>query len=600
MNGMYIDEGGMNVSEINSECGEGEVIVVVDASKTEESGTGNTQNGDNEMAGSNGLNENDGREFVGDSEKPDATMKDVTALDTDVQEAILNQTDESTISQIDNTHNNAVPHLPLDKSNKMCDASSNLENQLGSSNINNASVGKELEAPRTENEKNTEKDVAEHPQSVTEYTTEGVESDSTLEKEDSTVWATIAATENSEETESADTATAETADSSLLDRLKSAETDRDQIQASYNALVNKLLSMKAFFGKMKETENELEQVRAALETANDERQAAIDIAGNMKREKAAAEKSAQEARLEQEKATTACNQLRSQVSDLNAECDRLSQSLTSTRRELVAQAEQLQDEKYTLENKCNALEKKGAADRKAAQAFDVSREEYKAEVAQLRLAVDELKTMNETLVAQNLESREKVKLLSQTLMAQHDSVAKQHEAHLQELERLNAQVELARAGEALLQQALVVKQTELDLATEQIASERAAASTAKADNSVKANTIGQLRHELVTVNEHLTKALTMLKKQGTSREVVDRQLISNVFISFLQLARGDAKKFQALELIAALLEWDNQQKVAAGLSHGQGQGNGSSTTDQHRRQSFISLWTEYLEKELSA
>lgn len=393
---------------------------------------------------------------------------------------------------------------------------------------------------------------------------------------------------------------AETTNSTLVDRLKSAETERDQIQASYNALLNKLLSMKAFFGKMKETEHELEQVRAALETANDEKQAVVDVAASMKREllaaEKAAEKAAQEAKKDREAATDTTNQLRSQVSDLNAECDRLSQSLTSTRRELVAQAEQLQDEKYTLEHKCNALEKKGASDRKAAQAFEVSREEYKAETTQLRLAVEELKTLNETLGAQNLESREKVKLLSQTLMAQHDSIAKQQADHAEELERLNAQVDLARAGEALLQQALAVKQAELDAATEQIASERAAGASSKAELSAKAATIGQLRHELVTVNEHLTKALTMLKKQGTSNQVVDRQLISNVFISFLQLARGDAKKFQALELIAALLEWDSLQKIAAGLSHGQG----NATTDSHRRQSFISLWTEYLEKELSA
>jgi hypothetical protein len=64
--------------------------------------------------------------------------------------------------------------------------------------------------------------------------------------------------------------------------------------------------------------------------------------------------------------------------------------------------------------------------------------------------------------------------------------------------------------------------------------------------------IGKLRHEAVTLNEHLTKALRILKK-GRPEDNVDRQIITNYFLHFLSIDRSDPKKFEALQLIAALL-----------------------------------------------
>jgi hypothetical protein len=66
--------------------------------------------------------------------------------------------------------------------------------------------------------------------------------------------------------------------------------------------------------------------------------------------------------------------------------------------------------------------------------------------------------------------------------------------------------------------------------------------------------IGKLRHEAVTLNEHLTKALRILKK-GRPEDNVDKQIITNYFLHFLGLDRSDPKKFEALQLISALLCW---------------------------------------------
>jgi len=46
---------------------------------------------------------------------------------------------------------------------------------------------------------------------------------------------------------------------------------------------------------------------------------------------------------------------------------------------------------------------------------------------------------------------------------------------------------------------------------------------------------------------------------------MSRRLISNLLISFLQLSRGDTKKFEVLQLLAGVLSWDDDEKELAGL-----------------------------------
>jgi chromosome segregation ATPase len=93
--------------------------------------------------------------------------------------------------------------------------------------------------------------------------------------------------------------------------------------------------------------------------------------------------------------------------------------------------------------------------------------------------------------------------------------------------------------------------------------------------------IGKLRHEAIVLNDHLTKALRFLKKAKPEDNVdryllllpifwyaanLFRQIVTNHFLHFLALDRSDPKKFQVLQLIAALLNWTDEQKEQAGLA----------------------------------
>ncbi|KAL8731315.1 MAG: hypothetical protein Q9166_003539 [cf. Caloplaca sp. 2 TL-2023] len=128
--------------------------------------------------------------------------------------------------------------------------------------------------------------------------------------------------------------------------------------------------------------------------------------------------------------------------------------------------------------------------------------------------------------------------------------------------------------------------------------------------------IGKLRHEAVILNDHLTKALRYLKK-GRPEDNIDKQLVTNHFLHFLALERSDPKKFQILQIIAALLGWTDEQREQAGLARpGTSNPNlrvpispwhrtpstpslssGFPPDNSNRKESLAELWSDFLEQE---
>lgn len=119
------------------------------------------------------------------------------------------------------------------------------------------------------------------------------------------------------------------------------------------------------------------------------------------------------------------------------------------------------------------------------------------------------------------------------------------ESHQSELDRLRKQVETAEEDATSSKLTVETMQKELERAL-------------PFEKEVKEKNllIGKLRHEAVTLNEHLTKALRILKR-GRPEENVDRQIVTNYILHFLAIDRSDPKKFEALQLIASLLNWND-------------------------------------------
>jgi len=184
-----------------------------------------------------------------------------------------------------------------------------------------------------------------------------------------------------------------------------------------------------------------------------------------------------------------------------------------------------------------------------------------------------------------------------------------------QLDALRAQTKAAEDSAAAIKTQLETTQAELSR-------------TAPFEKEVKEKNllIGKLRHEAVILNDHLTKALRFLKR-GKPEDNVDRQIVTNHFLQFLQLDRSDPKKFQILQLIAALLGWDEQQREQAGLlRQGSGIANAGgslrvpvspfrrtpstptlgqdfspiSPTGEGGRETLAELWSDFLEREAEA
>ncbi|KAJ4859889.1 GRIP-related arf-binding domain-containing protein [Trichoderma breve] len=159
------------------------------------------------------------------------------------------------------------------------------------------------------------------------------------------------------------------------------------------------------------------------------------------------------------------------------------------------------------------------------------------------------------------------------------------EAQLQEQKKL-VQEAVAKATEAQEAKAELVKELERTVPFEKEVKE-------------KNLLIGKLRHEAIVLNDHLTKALRYLKKTKPE-DNVDRQVVTNHLLHFLTLDRGDAKRFQVLQVMAGYLNWTDEQREQAGLrtpsSPSLSADIFSEPSSARDRESLAELWAGFLER----
>ena len=153
----------------------------------------------------------------------------------------------------------------------------------------------------------------------------------------------------------------------------------------------------------------------------------------------------------------------------------------------------------------------------------------------------------------------------------HERTARKQE--LRELVESNeAQVDHLRKQVEALEKRASESEAALQVATKQLDRALPFEKEVKEKNLL----IGKLRHEAVILNDHLTKALRFLKR-GKPEDNIDRyehvrgcagvwadqfrHIVTNHFLHFLALDRSDPKKFQVLQLIAALLKWTDGMRT---------------------------------------
>ncbi|USP76733.1 hypothetical protein yc1106_04007 [Curvularia clavata] len=274
--------------------------------------------------------------------------------------------------------------------------------------------------------------------------------------------------------------------------------------------------------------------------------------------------------------------LEDQNRELQDQNNNLTEELAKLRQEKEAQASEIE----TLRSRATLSQQNWIKERDEL----ISREAYaREEFENAKQAMQdwEVLAMNERSLRENLAEKDaELREQLESLRDEYEKAARDRDTNSQAVEGLQkALQEVQNLRKTELKKSVETYESQINELRKQVQAAESAADAAKAalestkkdleralpfEKEVKEKNllIGKLRHEAVTLNEHLTKALRILKK-GRPEDNVDRQIITNYFLHFLSIDRSDPKKFEALQLISALLGWTDdiaEQKEQAGLA----------------------------------
>ncbi|KAJ5689766.1 hypothetical protein N7462_004158 [Penicillium macrosclerotiorum] len=324
----------------------------------------------------------------------------------------------------------------------------------------------------------------------------------------------------------------------LQQRLGDAESKKEHAETQFQKLMERVNAIKSQLGeRLKEDEEELAQARTQIEELEDE---------NATLKSQLELKSIELAELSEESA-----QKSQEISTLRDRTNLSQQNWLKEKNELIEQESYLQSEFEQAKEAMHNWEVLAMEERSI-------RENLGEKVVDLEEQLSNLRDSHEKVTSERDSQQSTVDGLQRAL--QEIQIARKQE--LRELvESSDAQLEELRKSVGDAQKQATDADKSLHAAQEELARVRPFEKEVKEKNLL----IGKLRHEAVTLNDHLTKALRFLKK-GKPEDNVDRHIVTNHLLHFLALDRSDPKKFQILQLIAALLGWNDEQREQAGLA----------------------------------
>ncbi|SPJ74923.1 related to RUD3 - suppressor of uso1-1 transport defect [Fusarium torulosum] len=366
-------------------------------------------------------------------------------------------------------------------------------------------------------------------------------------------------------------------DSDTSAKLEAMSQEREALRAEVEQLRKQLESIQeSHSNEVTQLKSDLEESNAAKENAEEEYQTLLGrvekikqtLSDRFKRDKAELEES------------------KERIEELEAENEELRNTAVSSGDDVSKLKEELQDatrELNTLRSRNNL----------SAQNWTKEKEELIRHVQHLKeemettanamgewevIAMEE-RSIKESLVDKVSELEEQVSVLRQN----YESATADRDSQMTLIENLqNALREIQDARKKELRDMVETTEAQVQGLKKQVQEADARAKEAEAakqtltqelertapyEKEVKEKNllIGKLRHEAIVLNDHLTKALRYLKKTKPE-DNVDRQIVTNHLLHFLTLDRGDAKRFQVLQIMAGYLNWTDEQREQAGLA----------------------------------
>ncbi|KAF2100632.1 hypothetical protein NA57DRAFT_65081 [Rhizodiscina lignyota] len=324
----------------------------------------------------------------------------------------------------------------------------------------------------------------------------------------------------------------------LQDQLEETRSGKEHAEIQYQNLLGKVNQIRSQLGeRLKADAEELSQARTQIEDLEDQ---------NRQLQNARAESEANVKRLqsEQERHTQ-------EIAELRGRTNLSQQNWVKERDELIGREAFAREEFETAKQAMQDWEVLAMEER-------AQRENLSDRIAELEEQLLGQKEAFERAASERDSQSQTVDSLQRALRDIQDARKKE----LRELvENSQTQLEELRKQLQAAEESSKAAQTELEKTRKDLEHALPFEEQVREKNLL----IGKLRHEAVILNDHLTKALRFLR-QRKPEDMVDRQIVTNHFIHFLALDRSDPKKFQVLQLIAALLSWTDEQKEQAGLA----------------------------------
>ncbi|CCL98724.1 uncharacterized protein FIBRA_00729 [Fibroporia radiculosa] len=325
----------------------------------------------------------------------------------------------------------------------------------------------------------------------------------------------------------------------LQRELQRTKEEKDTLATQYRNLLSKLTTMRTTLGnKLKQDAEELdrqEQLVQQLTAQNDDLSSTVET-------------------------------LKSELVASNEEAERASRELEAMRsRALQDSAQESYMRERELRETQGELEQcrmeRDEWEQKALQAH-VGSDEARTTAGNLRREVEVERTAREMALAELQAEREKCSNLQSVL--EDFQAAKDHEFN-QATSGYESQLQTVTQSLAEYKHRALTAETKL----EELSSNSSRTQDLEREVKEKNLLIGKLRHEAVIMNEHLMEALRRLRQSSTDTNV-DRRLVTNVLLSFLNTPRGDTKRFEMLSLLATILSWSDEERERAGLQQKSG------------------------------
>ncbi|KAI7548981.1 hypothetical protein KC331_g4081 [Hortaea werneckii] len=382
----------------------------------------------------------------------------------------------------------------------------------------------------------------------------------------------------------------------VKEELEQTQQSRDHAETQYRNLLGKVNTIRSQLGeRLKADAEELEQARGKIDELESEKTTARE-----ENERLQEQISSMNSRV---------NEQASEIENLRSRTNLSTTNWAKERDDMVSKEAYLREEYEVARQAMQDWEILATEERSRRETLEERVSDLEEQLGGSREAFERVKNEAETQGGTVDGLQRALRELQEERKRELRELVERSESQLDELRK---QTTSAEENATALKQQLEHTKTALDRAL-------------PFEKEVKEKNllIGKLRHEAVILNDHLTKALRFLKR-GKPEDNVDRHLVTNHFLHFLALDRSDPKKFQVLQLIAALLAWDESQKEQAGLLRA-GSASGSQSLKLPMspfrrtpstpslsadfipespggasRESLAELWSDFLEREAEA